>query len=120
MKFEKKLELAKKRHFRVRHRVKGTASRPRLSVHFSNKHVYAQCVDDDRSVTLCAMGSCGKNKLVEGIHANVDGAKKIGKIFGEKAVAQGINEVVFDRGARRYHGCVAAFADAAREAGLKF
>jgi large subunit ribosomal protein L18 len=84
--------------------------------------VYAQCIDDERAVTLVAVSSLSHdfNGCAEQPRANVSGAKAIGKIFAAKAVAAGISCVAFDRGPRRYHGCVAAFADAAREGGLRF
>lgn len=118
MKLTQKKELAQKRRWRVRNRIKGSAERPRLSVHFSNRHIYAQCIDDERGMTLVARDSRGAE--LAGLHANMDGAAKIGRLFGEQVVAAGIEAVVFDRGPRRYHGCVAIFAQAARDAGLKF
>lgn len=118
MRLEKKKELAQKRRWRVRNRIKGSAERPRLSIHFSNRHVYAQCIDDERGMTVVAHDSRGQDSV--GLHANRNGAAKIGRLFAEKALAAGVESVVFDRGARRYHGCVAVFAQAARDAGLKF
>ena len=114
--------LERKRRWRVRARIFGTSERPRLSVCFSNKHIYAQCIDDSRAVTLVAVSSLSP-ELRGGEAAprpNSDGARVIGKLFAQKAVAAGIGRVAFDRGARRYHGCVQAFADAAREGGLGF
>ncbi|MDR3316545.1 MAG: 50S ribosomal protein L18 [Puniceicoccales bacterium] len=117
----RKIALAQKRRWRVRARVNGTAERPRLSVHFSNKHIYAQCIDDEKAVTLVASTSLGaKEPSKVSLRANVSGAKNLGDIFAQKTIAAGIRRVVFDRGARRYHGCVRAFADAARAAGLEF
>ncbi|MDR0340510.1 MAG: 50S ribosomal protein L18 [Puniceicoccales bacterium] len=114
--------LARKRRWRARARVLGTAARPRLCVRFSNKHVYAQCVDDCRAVTLVALSSLvgAVRKEEKGSLANVDGAKILGGMLAERARAIGIKQVVFDRGARKYHGCVKAFADAARGCGLEF
>jgi len=101
---------------RIRKKITGTAARPRLAVSFSNKHVYAQLIDDDNSVTLCA--ACTKN--LDLAKANVETAAKVGSLVAERAVAAGITEVVFDRGGFLYHGKVKSLADAAREAGLKF
>lgn len=101
---------------RIRKKITGTAARPRLAVSFSNKHVYAQLIDDDKSVTLCA--ACTKN--LDLAKANVETAAKVGSLVAERAVAAGITEVVFDRGGFLYHGKVKSLADAARAAGLKF
>ncbi len=120
MKFSKKNELARKRHWRVRGRVLGTPERPRLSVHFSNKHVYAQCIDDTRGVTLAALSTTSKELKGEKILPNVSGAGVAGKNFGTKLKSVGIETVVFDRGSRRYHGCVKSFADAVRATGINF
>lgn len=101
---------------RIRKKITGTAARPRLAVSFSNNHVYAQLIDDDKSVTLCA--ACTKN--LDLAKANVETASKVGTLVAERAVAAGITEVVFDRGGFLYHGKVKSLADAARAAGLKF
>jgi len=118
MKLERKKKLARNRRFRVRRKVKGTAERPRLTVHFSNKHVYAQCVDDDAGSTLVYASSLTKDG--EGVKPNIEGAAALGKKVAEMAQAKEIEAVVFDRAGRLYHGCVKAFAEAARETGLKF
>jgi len=108
-------------HRRIRKKVAGTAARPRLSIHFSAKHVYAQVVDDDAGRTLAAASTtekslAGKNKVA----ANRATAETIGKAIAVRALAQKIDNVVFDRGGFLYHGKVKALADAAREGGLKF
>ncbi len=103
-------------HIRIRKKLSGTPERPRLSVNFSNQHVYAQVIDDTKGVTLCA--ACTKNLDLK--QANVETAAKVGALVAERALAAGITEVVFDRGGFIYHGKVKALADAAREAGLKF
>lgn len=109
------------RAWRVRKRTRGSESRPRLSVFRSNKHVYAQIIDDDRGVTLCAASTAEKSLLPAGGNGgNRDAATLIGKTLAERAIAKGIKDVAFDRGPYRYHGRVAALADAAREAGLNF
>ena len=106
------------RHTRVRGKVSGTAERPRLSVFRSENHIYAQIIDDVAQKTLCSASSVEKG--FEGSGGNVEGAKKVGMAVAERAVAKGIEEVVFDRGGNIYHGRVKALADGAREGGLKF
>ena len=107
----------KRRHQRVRKKVRGTPERPRLAVFRSNKHVYAQVIDDVNGVTLAAAST--KEKDWSGVTGTVAAAKQVGKRLGERAKAAGIETVVFDRGGFKYHGRVAGVADAAREAGLK-
>jgi large subunit ribosomal protein L18 len=107
-----------RRHRRVRKRVVGTAGRPRLCVFRSNKHIYAQVIDDTAGVTLAA-ASTAEAGLREGATGNVAAAKAVGQLVGERAKAAGINQVVFDRGGFRYHGRVAALCDGARAAGLE-
>lgn len=115
-----KNSLRQKRVWRIRKKVTGTAERPRLVVHFSNKHIYAQCIDDIAGKTLVAASSIEKALAEEKLSANTESAIRLGKALGEKAKTAGITQVVFDRNGRRYHGSVKAFADAAREAGLEF
>ncbi len=117
MKLDKKQSLLQKRRWRIRKKVKGTAERPRLAVHFSNKHIYAQCIDDLKGHTMVYVSSTDKGSEAK---ANSEGAIALGKLVAEKAKAAGIESVVFDRSGRRYHGCVKSFADAAREGGLQF
>ncbi|WP_453992410.1 50S ribosomal protein L18 [Bacillus nitroreducens] len=109
----------KKRHARVRSRVSGTAVRPRLNVYRSNKHIYAQLIDDVNSVTIASASTLDKELSVEGT-GNVDAATKVGELVAKRAIEKGIKEVVFDRGGYLYHGRVKALAEAAREAGLQF
>lgn len=118
MKLDKKKVLSQKRRWRIRKKIKGTAERPRLAVHFSNKHIYAQCIDDVKGHTMVYVSSVG-GKDVEA-KANTEGAVALAKAVAEKAKAAGIESVVFDRSGRRYHGCVKSFAEAAREGGLQF
>ena len=106
-----------RRHARVRAKVSGTAECPRLSVFRSNKNIHAQIIDDVAGVTLVACSSNGL-KLENG--GNIEAAKKVGTEVAKLALAKGIENVVFDRGGYVYHGRVAAVAEAAREAGLKF
>ena len=113
----------KKRHYRLRRNLSGTAIRPRLTVFKSNKYIYAQLVDDVKGCTIASAStkdeaSVKAAKLTS--TSNIDAAKFVGASVAEKAKKLGIEEVVFDRGGYIYHGKVAAIADAAREAGLKF
>jgi large subunit ribosomal protein L18 len=105
-----------RRHRRVRKKVRGTAARPRLTVFRSNKHVYAQIIDDVSGVTLASASTVEKS--FGSTTSTVDAAKKVGKLVGERAKSAGVETVVFDRGGNRYHGRVAGIADGAREAGL--
>jgi large subunit ribosomal protein L18 len=106
-------------HKRIRKRVSGTAERPRLAVHFSGKHVYAQVIDDEAGKTLAAAGTTEEG-LVSKPAANIASAVTVGKTVAERLLAKNVDKVVFDRGGAIYHGKVKALADAARESGLKF
>jgi len=109
------------RHRRIRRRVRGTGERPRLAVFRSLKHIYAQLLDDERGVTLAAVGSLSpefQGRLATG--GNVAAAKAVGELIAAKAKALGITRVVFDRGGYQYHGRVKALAEAARAQGLSF
>ncbi len=107
-----------KRHARVRSKISGTASCPRLDVFRSNSNIYAQLIDDKNGVTLAAASSNEKDFGISG--GNVEGARKVGKLIAERAAEKGITEVVFDRGGYIYHGRVKELAEGAREGGLKF
>jgi large subunit ribosomal protein L18 len=110
-----------RRHRRVRGKVTGTAERPRLCVHRTNAHIYAQVIDDRSGRTLASASTLDpelKGSLKSG--SNIDAAKAVGELVGARAVKAGLGEVVFDRGGRLYHGRVKALADGARSAGLKF
>jgi len=120
MKFETKKNLEQKRRWRVRRKVVGTAERPRLSVNFSNKHIYAQCINDREGKTLTALCTTSKELKGEKILPNVEGSKQLGEKFGAKLKEAGVSAVVFDKGSRRYHGCVQVFADAVRSTGINF
>ena len=106
-----------KRHARVRGNISGTAERPRLSVFRSEKNIYAQIIDDVAGNTLVAASSVEKDF---GPGSNKEAARKVGKLVAERALAKGIEEVVFDRGGYIYHGRVMELAEGAREGGLKF
>ncbi|MDR2721191.1 MAG: 50S ribosomal protein L18 [Puniceicoccales bacterium] len=120
MQLKQKIILREKRKARVRKHVRGSAEKLRLSVHFSSKHIYAQCIDDDAQKTFVFLSTLSKQCAVQKLASNVNGAAAMGAILGKMAVDAGIKAVVFDRGGRRYHGCVKAFADAVRNAGLEF
>jgi large subunit ribosomal protein L18 len=120
-KLQKKQAGLRRRHTRVRGKISGTAARPRLCVTRSNSNLYVQFVDDVKGVTLLGVSTLGADFKATGKSgANVEGAKELGKIAGQKAVDAGISQVVFDRGGNLYHGRIKALADAAREAGLVF
>jgi large subunit ribosomal protein L18 len=109
-----------RRHHRVRKKVTGTATRPRLAVFRSNKHITAQVIDDRTGRTLAAASSVEKDLRGAGATGNKAAASAVGHLVAERAKAAGVSQVVFDRGGFLYHGRVAAVADAAREAGLEF
>ena len=114
-----KLQGRDRRHRRVRKKVNGAPERPRLSVFRSNRHIYAQVIDDVSGRTVAAASTMEKD-VRGGSTATVDAAKAVGQRLAERAKAQGVETVVFDRGRYLVHGRVKALADAAREAGLKF
>jgi large subunit ribosomal protein L18 len=109
------------RHLRLRRNVRGSSARPRLAVFRSINHIYAQLVDDDAGRTVLSVDSRSKT-FREGHKSggNVAAAKAVGEILAQKAKAQGVEQVVFDRGGYKYHGRVKALADAARAGGLVF
>ena len=117
-----KLSTMERRRARVRRSLKAVAgSRPRLSVHRSSKHIYAQLIDDAAGRTIAAASSLEKTMREElKTGADTGAAAAVGKLLAERAKAAGVSQVVFDRGAYIYHGRVKALADAAREAGLDF
>jgi len=109
------------RQRRVRRRIRGTAERPRLSVYRSNKHIYAQLIDDTANRVLTAASSVGKDFQTAGKSGgNIAGATLVGEMVAERALQQGIQQVVFDRNGFLYHGRVKAVATGAREKGLQF
>jgi large subunit ribosomal protein L18 len=109
----------RKRHRRVRLRIKGTAERPRLNVFRSLKHIYAQVIDDIEGRTMASASSLETAiREVGGTKSEV--ARSVGELIGQRALAEGISEVVFDRGGYKYHGRVKALAEGARKAGLEF
>jgi len=113
-------DLFQKRRWRIRKKVIGTAERPRLVVTFTHHHIYAQCINDATGQTQVAVSTLSKAIKSKGLKPNIIGATALGAIMGEQAKAAGINQIVFDRAGRRFHGCVKAFAQAVRQAGLIF
>ena len=110
-----------KRHWRLRKNINGTAERPRLNVFCSLNNIYAQVIDDQNGVTLVSASSLDKEIKGQNVSGgNAEGAKLVGALVAKRAIEKGITTVVFDRGGYIYHGRVAALAEAAREAGLKF
>ena len=116
---QRKAELKSRRHARLRQKVSGTTERPRLAVFRSNRHIVAQVIDDTRGHTIAA-ASTVEASLRTGMTGNIDAAKAIGTLVAERAKDKGVTAVIFDRGGARYHGRVAALAEAARAAGLEF
>ncbi len=115
-----KADLLQKRRWRIRKKVNGTTARPRLSVKFSAKHIYAQAIDDSAGSTLVFLSSLDPSLRQQNIKANLAGAKALGAAFADKAKAAGLSAVVFDRSGARFHGKVKGFAEAVREGGLVF
>ena len=114
-----KNETRQKRHLRIRKNISGTSTTPRLVVFRSNANIYAQVIDDVKGVTLVSASSIDKEmKLANG--SNVEAATQVGALVAKRALAAGVETVVFDRGGYLYHGRVKALAEAAREAGLEF
>jgi large subunit ribosomal protein L18 len=109
-----------KRHARLRRKVIGTAERPRLQIHRTLHHIYAAIIDDSRGHTIVTASTRTKEIAGDGSRTDVEAAKRVGETIGKKAKEAGINAVVFDTSGLKYHGRVAALADAARAAGLEF
>lgn len=108
-----------KRHARVRGKLSGTEARPRLNVFRSNKHIYAQLIDDVKGVTLASASTLDKEIGTEAT-SNAEAAQKVGELVAKRAIEKGYKAVVFDRGGYLFHGRVKTLADAARENGLEF
>ena len=104
-------------HTRIRRRVRGTQERPRLAIFRSLNHIYAQVIDDERAVTIASASTVEKD-LRGTTGGNVEAAQRVGRAIAERALAAGVEQVVFDRGGFRFHGRIKALTDAAREAGL--
>ncbi len=120
MKLDTKSDYRKRRHLRVRKKVFGTAERPRMSVFFSNQHIYVQFIDDAAERTVASVSTADKAQAKAGGGSGTERAKEIGRLAAQAAKEKGVGEVVFDRGGFRYGGRMKALADCAREEGLKF
>ena len=120
-KYQAKRAGLKRRQRRVRAKIFGTAERPRLAVHRTNAHIYAQVIDDADSKTICSASTLDPEFRATGkLGSNKEAAELVGELVGKRALEAGVTEVTFDRGGRLYHGRVKALADGARNAGLKF
>lgn len=104
-------------HKRIRRKVRGSGDKPRLAIYRSLNHIYAQLIDDEQGQTLVSAATTEKD-LRANTGGNVEAARRVGRTIAERALAKGIDQVVFDRGGYLYHGRVKALTDAAREAGL--
>ena len=118
MNLAKKRELAQKRKWRIRKKVKGSSARPRVTVCFTNKNIHAQCIDDEKGHTVVAVST--NNADHKSILPNTKGAAKLGEAFGDSLSKSGVETIVFDRAGRKYHGCVKVFADSLRNKNIKF
>ena len=107
-------------HLRLRKKVAGLPTRPRLSVNFSGQHIYAQIIDDEAGQTLVSVMTTEKQLEGSKLRPNVKSAEEVGKLIASRAQSKNITQVVFDRGGFRYHGKVKALAEAARSGGLQF
>ncbi|MBP3707351.1 MAG: 50S ribosomal protein L18 [Clostridia bacterium] len=114
---DRKME-RERRHARVRTKISGTAERPRLCIYRSNKNLFAQVIDDVAGTTLVSCSTLDKDIKLKA--SNKEAAKEVGSAIAKKALAKKIENVVFDRSGYQYHGIIKEFAEAAREAGLKF
>jgi large subunit ribosomal protein L18 len=115
-----KSSLRNRRRAAIRKRLSGSSERPRLAVFRSNKHIYAQIIDDSKGLTLCSMSSKAKDFAKGEAKTKTELSSLVGKQLGEKALAAGIKTIAFDRAGYKYHGRVKALADGARSAGLEF
>ncbi len=116
----KKIDMRRIRHKRIRKKVSGTPERPRLCVYKSLKYIYAQVIDDTRGHTLVSASSIEKEFSDLKSRDTIEAAKRVGELIAKRALEKGIKKVVFDRSGYKYHGRVAALADAARAQGLEF
>lgn len=119
MNLHQKKQVQLRRRLRIRKDLLGTSARPRLSLHFSGKHAYAQCIDDTCGQTLVYLSTRSK-EAQNAAKVTVERAIAFGKDFGDVVVKANIKQVVFDRGIKRYHGRVKAFADSVRSVGVEF
>ena|SRR5688500_10342634 len=115
-----KVIVRSKRRKRIRAKLEGTTEKPRVAVFRSNKHFYAQLIDDVKGHTVASASSMEEEMRKKPVANTIEGAKSIGQLLAKRALAKDVVNVVFDRSGYLYHGRIKAFADAAREAGLKF
>jgi len=113
-----KVEARQRRKKRVRKKIFGTPERPRLCVFRSNRHIYAQIIDDTKGITLASASTLEKDLRANNINCEL--SRKVGNLIGKRALEKGIKKVVFDRSGYKYHGNVKSLAEGAREAGLEF
>lgn len=113
-----RIEPREKRHKRIRKKIFGTEERPRLSVFRSNRHIYAQIIDDVKGITLASVSSLEKGLNTGNVNNEV--SKQIGILIGKRSVEKGIIKIVFDRSGYKYHGNIKALSEGARESGLEF
>ena len=116
---QRKAELKSRRHARLRQKVSGTTERPRLAVFRSNRHIVAQVIDDTVGHTIAAASTVEAGMRTKAT-GNAEAAAEVGRLVAARALEKGVARVVFDRGGAKYHGRIAALAEAAREAGLEF
>ncbi len=111
----------KKKHLSIRKNISGTSEKPRLAVFKSEKHIYAQIIDDKSGVTITSASTVDK-ELKKDLEKtwNINAAEKVGELLAKRAIEKGVSNVVFDRGGFKYHGRIKSLADSARKAGLKF
>ena len=114
---EKRTQLRKKRTMRVRKKVRGTSERPRLTISKTNTHIFAQVIDDTKGVTLVSFGTQSKEATVKG--KGKQAAKAVGATIGKLAKKEKVEKLVFDRGRFKFHGVVAEFVNAVKEAGIQ-
>src|SRR5579875_2285645 len=107
-------------HTRIRTKMAGTETRPRLNVYRSLNHIYTQLIDDAKGITIASASTVAKKGEESKAGGNIEAARAVGRLIAERAQAAGVKKVVFDRGGYLYHGRIKALADAAREAGLEF
>lgn len=115
-----KLKLQNKRKYRVRKKIKGISEKPRLCLRLSNKHIHAQCIDDNKGITLCYLSSQNKTLRKKNILPNKIGSRLFGEIFGQIMQKKGIKKISFDRGCKKFHGKIKSFAESIRNLGVYF
>ena len=121
IKHQDKKQLRAKRHLRVRSKISGTPDKPRLAVYRSEKHIYAQIIDDVSGKTIVSASTIDKEFKANDLKSwNIAAAAEVGKLVAKRAIEKGVKTVVFDRGGFKFHGRIKSLADGAREGGLEF